>query len=86
MAFAGALGRAGFEPASVRTSARVHIEKGESGFSITKIELTTEAAVPGIEEDRFQEIAESAKSGCRGCPVSRALGAVTIELTATLVA
>jgi osmotically inducible protein OsmC len=83
MAFAGALGKAGFEPASVRTSARVHIEKGESGFSITRIDLQTEASVPGIEEDLFQEIAQSSKSGC---PVSRALGAVPIELTATLVA
>ena len=82
MALAGDLGKAGHTPTSVRTTARVHVEKGESGFSITLIELATQAAVPGIEADEFQKIAEGTKSGC---PVSKALASVPIELTATLV-
>ncbi len=82
MALAGALGRAGFQPDSIRTTASVHIDRGDSGFSITRIELRTEASVPGIDEARFRELAESAKTGC---PVSQALEAVPIELTATLV-
>lgn len=83
MAFSGDLGRAGFTPDFVRTTANVHIERGESGFSITKIELNMEAKVPGIDAAKFQEIAEVSK---RGCPVSRALAAVSeIVLNAKLV-
>lgn len=83
MALSGDLGKAGFTPERVSTSARVHIEKGDAGFSITRIELTTEAAVPGLDQGRFQEIAEGSK---KGCPVSRALAGVPeISLTAKLV-
>jgi osmotically inducible protein OsmC len=73
MAFAGNLQRAGHEPQSVETSARVHIDEDGDGFTITRIELDTTASVPGIDEDEFQRIAEAAKEGC---PVSRALGGV----------
>jgi osmotically inducible protein OsmC len=83
MQLSGILGRAGFEPERVATTARVHVEKGESGFSITRIQLQCEAAVPGIDEAQFQEIAEDAK---KTCPVSRALASVPeIDLTAKLV-
>ena len=84
MALAGGLSRAGHVPHSVHTTARVHIEKGESGFGITKIELECEARVPGVEEAKFQEIAEATNK--TGCPVSKALAAVDISLTARLVA
>ena len=41
-----------------------------------------EAAVPGLEETQFMELADKAKAGC---PISRALAAVPeITLTATL--
>jgi osmotically inducible protein OsmC len=73
MAFAGNLQRAGHEPQSVETSARVHIDKSGDGFTITRIELDTTANVPGIEEDEFQQIATASKEGC---PVSRALAGV----------
>jgi osmotically inducible protein OsmC len=73
MAFAGDLQRAGHEPQSVETSARVHIDKSGDGFAITKIELDTTASVPGIDEDEFQQIAKASKEGC---PVSQALAAV----------
>jgi len=82
MALSGGLGRAGFEPESVETRAKVHLEKGEAGFSIARIELHTEARVPGIDENTFQEFAEGAKANC---PVSRALAAVQIDLDAKLV-
>ncbi len=83
MALAGGLTRAGHVPDSVRTTAKVHIDRGESGFKITRIELSCEARVPGVDEKVFQETAEAAK---KGCPVSQALEAVPIELTARLVA
>lgn len=84
MALSGGLGRAGFPPNSVKTTAKVHIsKKPEGGFIINKIELTTEAEVPDIEDAKFQEIAQATKSGC---PVSVALGNVEhITVTATLV-
>jgi osmotically inducible protein OsmC len=83
MAFAGGLTRAGFPPTKIHTTAKVHIDQGEGGFSITKIELETEGEVPGIDNAKFQEQAEAAK---KGCPVSKALAAVPeISLTAKLV-
>jgi lipoyl-dependent peroxiredoxin len=81
MALSGALTRAGFPPENIRTRARVHLEKGEAGFSITRIELDTEAKVPGIDDQQFQEHARGAKEGC---PVSRALAGVEIVLDARL--
>jgi osmotically inducible protein OsmC len=82
MAFAGGLGRNGFIPKSVATEARVHLTKGEAGFSISRIDLVTEAEVPGISDEKFQEIAAGAK---QGCPVSKALAAVEITLQARLI-
>lgn len=82
MAFSFMLSNAGFTPKRVHTSAAVHFNKLEGGFSITKVELTTEGEVPGISAEKFQEIAENAK---KGCPVSRALAGTEITLKATLV-
>ena len=82
MALTAALGRNGFNPQSVHTSARVHLEKQAEGFAITRIELETEARVPGVEPAKFQEIAEGAK---KGCPVSKALAGTQITLQAKLV-
>jgi osmotically inducible protein OsmC len=82
MAFSANLGRAGFTPDYVRTTADVHLEKVDGGFKITRIVLHMEARVPGLDEKTFREQAEAAKSGC---PVSQALAAVPIELDARLV-
>jgi len=81
MAFSGALGRAGFEPTRIETNARVHLDKQESGFRITRIELNMVAEVPGIDQATFLELAEGAK---QNCPVSQALAGVQIELNAEL--
>ena len=82
MALAAGLGKGGFNPESVRTTAKVHLEKQEAGFTITRIELETEAKVPGIDNGKFQEFADNAK---KGCPVSRALAGTQISLNAKLV-
>ncbi|HET8760813.1 MAG TPA: OsmC family protein [Nitrospiria bacterium] len=81
MALSAGLERAGHPPRSVRTNARVHLEKVGDGFQITKIQLQTDADVPGITPEKFREQAEAAK---QGCPVSRALAGVRIELDAKL--
>jgi osmotically inducible protein OsmC len=81
MALSAGLERAGYVPTSVETSARVHLDRAESGFRISRIDLTCNAVVPGIEAAAFQEQAESAK---KGCPVSQALTGVDIRLEARL--
>jgi len=81
MALSGELGKAGHQPERVRTTAQVHVERGESGFGITRIDLVTRASVPGLDEGAFKEQAEAAKVGC---PVSKALAAVEITLDAAL--
>jgi osmotically inducible protein OsmC len=81
MAFSGALGRAGHEPTSVRTTANVHLNKTDAGFRIQKIDLVMEADVPGIDEATFQDIAKTAKETC---PVSVLLSTAEITLDATL--
>ncbi|MGE0759043.1 MAG: OsmC family protein [Pirellulaceae bacterium] len=81
MALSHGLSQAGFPPASVRTTADVHLEKGSSGFSIPRINLVTEATVPGIDEGEFQRQAETAK---QNCPVSKLLAGAAIELQARL--
>jgi osmotically inducible protein OsmC len=82
MALSAGLGKNGFNPTRVSTTAAVSIDKVETGFKITKIKLTTEASVPGVDPAKFQEIATATKAGC---PVSQALSAVPIELEAKLV-
>ena len=81
MAFANTLATAGHDPQRVDTTARVHLEPQDDGPAITRIELETEAEVPGIDEEEFQQHAETAKDGC---PVSKALAGVEISLEAKL--
>ncbi len=80
MALSGALSRAGHEVESIETTADVTVEKGEEGFEITGIVLTTVGKVAGLDEATFLEFAEKAKAGC---PVSKALASVPITLEAS---
>ena len=81
MFLAGSLGKAGYQPTSVQTEARVHLERDDAGPRIARIELVTNAEVPGLDEATFQEQVQAAKAGC---PVSKALTGVEIEVDATL--
>ena len=82
MALAAGLGKNGFNPQSVHTTAAVTLEKVGDGFKITKIKIASEAKVAGIDNAKFQEIANATKTGC---PVSQALSATPIELEAKLI-
>jgi len=82
MALSGALGRSGHPPTRIATTAHVHLNKTDEGFRIQKIDLVTEAEVPGIDEATFQDVAETAK---KTCPVSVVLAGAEITLQATLV-
>lgn len=82
MALSAGLGKAGFQPKRVHTTASVHLEKVGEGFAITRIDLECEAEVPGIDENAFHAQATAAKENC---PVSKALKATEITLKARLV-
>ena len=81
MALSGNLGRAGYSPKNIHTTASVKIEKQGDGFVIPNIDLVTEVEVEGIEDGEFQEIAEKTK---KTCPVSQVLSGAEISLKATL--
>lgn len=78
MFLAAILSDAGHVPTRIATNAKVHLGVGPK---ITLIELSTVGEVPGIDEATFIEFAEKAK---KGCPVSQALAAVEIKMTAKL--
>ena len=81
MAFSKGLSDAGHTPKRIHTTARVHLEKSDGGFSISKVELTTEADVPGIDGDTFEKTAEAA---VKNCPVSQLFKGAEITVNATL--
>jgi osmotically inducible protein OsmC len=81
MALSLMLGEAGFTPEKIETHAAVTLVSNSSGFQITTSELTVTAKIPGIDNTKFQEIANNAKGGC---PVSKVLNA-TITMNAKLV-
>lgn len=81
MSLANQLSRAGHPPANLETTARVHLEQVDGGFSITRIELDTEGEVPDVDDETFERMAEQAKATC---PVSRALAGTEISLRARL--
>lgn len=83
MALSGGLGNAGFTANYINTVAHVTIGPVDGRPTVSKIELVVEASVPDIEDAQFQEIAAATKEGC---PISRALGAISdISVKATLV-
>jgi len=81
MALSAGLGQAGITPKRITTTAQVHLEKSGDGFAITRIDLSTEADVPGIDAAAFAKHADDAK---RNCPVSKALAGTSITLAAKL--
>jgi osmotically inducible protein OsmC len=82
MAFSGVLESAGFTPRRIATRAEVHLEKVADKWTVTRIDLVTEAEVPGIDEQTFQARAEEAKAGC---PISRLVAAAHITVQAKLI-
>jgi osmotically inducible protein OsmC len=70
MALSSGLAKADTPAEELTTSATVTFQPGEG---ITKIALTVEGKVPGIDGVAFEEAAEAAKENC---PVSKALAGV----------
>jgi osmotically inducible protein OsmC len=72
MALSAQLGTMNFTPQSLRTSAKLTLEKLDAGWTVSKIHLDVSARVPGISASAFESAAASAKANC---PVSRLLKA-----------
>ncbi len=83
MALSFQLTNAGHEPTELKTDAVVSLEKQDIGWTITNINLDVEGKVPGVTAEKFAELAEAAK---KGCPISRALAATNITMSAKLLA
>jgi len=70
MALSMILGESDYVPDSIDTKARVTLSEGSDGFEISAIHFDVTAKVPGIEQSKFLEAANTAKMNC---PVSKAL-------------
>jgi lipoyl-dependent peroxiredoxin len=81
MALSLGLEKAGMTPQSIRTSARVHLEKDGEGFAIPRIDLTTEARIAGGDEAKFRAVADETK---KACPIGKLLASAKITLEAKL--
>ena len=78
MALSHGLTQGGNPPEELRVTATVGFQPGQG---ITGIELDVVGRVPGIDAAGF---AEAVAAAAEGCPVSKALAAVTITHSATL--
>lgn len=78
MFLAAQLANAGFPATRIHTTANVRIEN----LTIDRIELVTDAEVPGVSQDVFNEKVQFSK---QNCPVSKALASVNeVTVNATL--
>ncbi|HEY1791857.1 MAG TPA: OsmC family protein [Opitutaceae bacterium] len=77
MAVSSELGKAGFRPERLATTATVILEQLSGSPVITKVQLELKGRVPGIDAGRFAEITAGAKANC---PVSKVLRAeITLQ-------
>ncbi|HEX8361721.1 MAG TPA: OsmC family peroxiredoxin [Longimicrobium sp.] len=81
MALSVALEQNGTTATRVHTDAACTIDKDGDAFRITTMRLTCRAQVPGLDRETFADLAAAAKAGC---PVSKALAGVDIQLDAQL--
>jgi osmotically inducible protein OsmC len=82
MAFSGDLTKVGSPPERLEVTAEVTFDRVDGKWTVISSKLTVRGRVPGIDNDRFQAIAEQAKDGC---PISRALvGNIALSVEAAL--
>ncbi|MCF8243381.1 MAG: OsmC family peroxiredoxin [Melioribacteraceae bacterium] len=74
------IAKEGLTAASIETSAAVELGQ-DDGPKITSIKLTCEAVVPDLSEEKFNELAATAKEKC---PISRLFTGTDITLDAKL--
>lgn len=71
----------GLTPTQIETVATVHLGE-DDGPRIVKIDLDCQAEVPGLDDEKFAELAQAAKAKC---PISRLYAGTEIALKAQLV-
>jgi lipoyl-dependent peroxiredoxin len=71
------LSGAGFTPENIDTQAAITLENG----AITSSHLVVKVKAPGLEQDKFKELADDAKANC---PISKLLN-TEISMEASLV-
>ena len=81
MAFSNELSQAGHAPERLEVTATVTLDQRDGAPTVTTSELTVSGRVPGIDQVAFDEAAQTAG---KNCPISRALAAVEISVSATL--
>ncbi|HEY3498944.1 MAG TPA: OsmC family protein [Polyangiaceae bacterium] len=81
MALSNGLAKAGHTPKKVNSRADVHLGPDPAGgFHVSKIEITVDAEVPGIDGAKFQQLVDETRTGC---PISKLMKA-EIVVKATL--
>jgi len=78
MALSFQLTGVGNPPESLHTIAEVEMDTSGKDFFISGIKLHLDAKVPGLSEDKFNELAMLAKENC---PISKALSDIPITFT-----
>jgi lipoyl-dependent peroxiredoxin len=79
MQLAATLSEGGHVPDSVETQAKVQIRNVDGNPTIAQIDLVTNAKVPGLDDETFQQTAQATREQCI---ISRALagvGNITVE-------
>jgi lipoyl-dependent peroxiredoxin len=70
MALAFQLQGAGFTPDSLETTATINFDVAMQPATITQSALVIKGKIPGVTDEKFQELVKAAE---QGCPVSRVL-------------
>ncbi|MBU6232980.1 MAG: OsmC family peroxiredoxin [Acidobacteria bacterium] len=78
MALSSALAKAGTPATSLQTQVEVDFQPGQG---VTEIRISVRGDVPDVDQAAFEAFATGAKENC---PISKALSAVPMVLTATL--
>lgn len=64
MALAYALGQAGKPPERVEATAALSLQMSAQGPSVTGVQLSVQARVPGLSAEEFEQYAQQAKASC----------------------
>jgi osmotically inducible protein OsmC len=81
MALAHGLTEAGNAPEHLNVTSKVTLDLVDGAPTVTTLEVTVTGRVAGIDQAAFEQAANEAGEGC---PISRALAAVQITVSATL--
>lgn len=72
MALSFALAKEGLSGGTLETTAKVKLEQDGQGFKVSRSDLSLQATVAGIDQARFEALAQEAKANC---PISKLLNA-----------